>query len=378
MNWRVPLTKLELSDEEVESALEAVRSEWLTMGPRTQALEAAFAEYTGSEHVVAVSSGTAALHLACLAAGVGPDDEVIVPAMTFVATAHAPRNCGATAVLCDSVGTLDPALDPAAVEALINDRTRAVIAVHLCGYPAAIEELRAICERRGVALIEDCAQAAGARYGPGASRVGKEAIAGCFSFFSKTQLGVGEGGAVTAQDADVADRVRSLRSHAMTTVTWDRHRGHAETYDVTDLGFNYRIDELRAALAHARLEALDGGLARLREVAEGYRRRLADVDGIELPFAAEAVEWSGHFAFPVLLADLQTRDAVRERLHEEGVQTTFYPALTQLAEYRDAAPDGAARAEQFADRHCALPLSPSLADEELDIVAGALADSLAA
>jgi dTDP-4-amino-4,6-dideoxygalactose transaminase len=378
MSWKVPLTKLELSDGEVESALDAVRSEWLTMGPRTQALEAAFAEYTGSEHVIAVSSGTAALHLACLAAGVGPDDEVIVPAMTFVATAHGPRNCGATAVLCDSVGPLDPALDPGAVESLINDRTRAVIAVHLCGYPAAIQELRSICDQRGLALIEDCAQAAGARYGLDAARVGTEGIAGCFSFFSKTQLGVGEGGAVTARDEAVADRVRSLRSHAMTTVTWDRHRGHAETYDVTDLGFNYRIDELRAALAHARLETLDAGLARLREVAEGYRRRLADVDGVELPFDPDAVEWSGHFAFPVVLADLGTRDAVRERLHEQGIQTTYYPALTQLTEYRDAAPAGAVRAEQFADRHCALPLSPSLGDEELDLVTGALVDSLAA
>jgi dTDP-4-amino-4,6-dideoxygalactose transaminase len=377
MSWRVPLTKLELSDAEVESALDAVRSEWLTMGPRTQHLEAAFASYTGSEHVVAVSSGTAALHLACLAAGVGPDDEVIVPAMTFVATAHGPRNCGATAVLSDSVGPLDPTIDPEAVESLIGERTRAVIAVHFCGYPAATDALRSLCDRRGIVLIEDCAQAAGGRYGPDGALVGTKCSAGCFSFFSKTQLGVGEGGAVTAQDADIADRVRSLRSHAMTTVTWDRHRGHAETYDVTDLGFNYRIDELRAALAHARLDALDTALEGLRQVAEGYRRRLADIDGVEIPFDGDAVAWSGHFAFPVLLADRLTRDTVRERMHDQGVQTTFYPALTQLTEYRDAAPRGAQRAEEFADRHCALPLSPSLDDEELDVVVTALTESVA-
>jgi dTDP-4-amino-4,6-dideoxygalactose transaminase len=377
VSWRVPLTKLELTDAEVEAALDAVRSEWLTMGPRTQALEAAFAQYNASEHVVAVSSGTAALHLACLAAGVGDGDEVIVPAMTFVATAHGPRNCGGTAVLCDSVDALDPTLDPNAVESLLTDRTKAVIAVHFCGYPAAMDALRSLCEPRGIALIEDCAQAVGGRYGPDGSRVGTESMAGCFSFFSKTQLGVGEGGAVTTQDEAVADGVRSLRSHAMTTVTWDRHRGHAETYDVTDLGFNYRIDELRAALAHARLAALDGALARLREVADGYRRRLAGVDGIEIPFPADAVAWSGHFAFPVLFEDGATRDAARERMHEQGVQTTFYPALTQLSEYRDAAPRGAAHAAEFADRHCALPLSPSLGDEELDLVTSTLAASMA-
>lgn len=201
---------------------------------------------------------------------------------------------------------------------------------------------------------------------------------GCFSFFSKTQLGVGEGGIVVTDDAELAVRVRSLRSHAMTSVTWDRHRGHAETYDVTDLGFNYRIDELRAALAEARLERLPAAIEALRGVARAYREALAGVDGIELPFDDAAIALSGHFAFPVLAADAETRDAVRARLHENGVQTTFYPALTMLTAYRpDSAAGARPLAEEFSARHIALPFFPSLDRERIELVASELRTALA-
>jgi dTDP-4-amino-4,6-dideoxygalactose transaminase len=233
--------------------------------------------------------------------------------------------------------------------------------------------LKALTDEHGLALIEDCCQAAGGRLRDG-SLAGAGATVGCFSFFSKTQLGVGEGGMVITEDDEVADRVRSLRSHAMTSVTWDRHRGHAETYDVTDLGFNYRLDEPRATLALQRLARLDEAVAELRRVAAAYRERLRGVDGVEIPFDDSAAELAGHFAFPVLVADLETRDGVRARLHERGVQTTFYPALTQLSEYRDAGP--VPIAEDFADRHLALPISPSLGAAEIEIVSGELQGAL--
>ncbi len=189
---------------------------------------------------------------------------------------------------------------------------------------------------------------------------------------------MGEGGILVTDDDDFAERVRSLRSHAMTSVTWDRHRGHAETYDVTALGFNYRIDEPRATLALSRLGRLDDSLAGLRRVASSYRERLAGIDGVEVPFPAEWVERSGHFAFPVLVPDLATRDRVREAMHADGVQTTFYPALTQLTEYRNAAGEGGAPiAEEFADRHMALPFSPSMDEEKVGIVVEALRAALA-
>lgn len=376
MSWRVPLTEVQLADEEVGAVLETMRSEWLTMGPRTQELEEAFAERVGAPHAVAVSSGSAALHLACRAVGLAPGDEAVVPTMTFVATAHAPYHCGATVVLADSRDARDPNLDPGDVAARITPRTKAVLVTHLCGYPAAVEQLRGLCEERGVVLVEDCAQAAGATL-DGARSVGTIGDAGCFSFFAKSALGSGEGGLLVTGDAGIAERVRSLRSHAMTTVTWDRHRGHAETYDVVDLGFNYRIDEMRASLAAARLGRLDGSLEGLRRAVTAYRERLTGIDGVELPFDEGAVQYSGHYVFAILLRDVDARDALRTRLHARGVQTTLYPALHRLAAYGGGDADGSlARAEAFADRHCALPLFPTLTEERIDLVVAEVRDAL--
>ena len=367
-DWRVTLTELQLPESDVEAVMATLESGWLTMGPRTQDLEAAFAEHVGARHALAVSSGTAALHLACLAAGVGEGDEVIAPALSFVADAHAGRCAGGSTVLADCVSPAEPLLDPADVERRITEGTKAVIAVHMFGYPADTDAVGRLCDARDIALIEDCCESDGGRLRDG-SFAGTAGICGCFSFFAKTQLGVGEGGILVTDDDGFAERVRSLRSHAMTSVTWDRHRGHAETYDVTDLGFNYRIDEPRATLALARLGRLDDALARLREVADSYREGLEGVEGVEVPFPAEWVELAGHFAFPVLVGDLDTRNRVRETMHANGVQTTFYPALTQLTEYQGAAGDGGAPvAEEIADRHLVLPFSPSLGDEEIGIV----------
>lgn len=375
-DWRVGLTEISLAEAEVEAVLDTLRSGWLTMGPRTHELEEAFRATTGSEHAVAVSSGTAALHLACLAAGVGSGDEVIAPALSFVADAHAGRCAGGDAVLADCASLDEPLLDPDQVERRMTDRTTAVIAVHMFGCPADTDALRSLCEERDVALIEDCAEADGGRLRDG-SPAGTAGICGCFSFFSKTQLGVGEGGIVVTDDEEFAGRLRMLRSHAMTSVTWDRHRGHAETYDVTDLGFNYRIDEPRASLAHARLARLEEALAELRRVATAYRDRLTDVDGVQVPFPDEWVELSGHFAFPVLVADRDTRDSVREALHGSRIQTTFYPALTQLSEYKPTEKDGAMPiAEEFADRHLALPFSSHLDDETVGLVVDELQRAL--
>jgi dTDP-4-amino-4,6-dideoxygalactose transaminase len=377
MAGEIPLVELEVTDSDVDSVLECLRSGWLTMGPRAQALEEAIAEMVGTEHAIVVSSGTAALHLACRSLGLGQGDEVIVPAFTFAATAHAPRYGEAEVVLCDSVSPFDPNLDPVAVESLIGPRTEAVVAVHMWGYPAAVEELRELCDRHGLALIEDCAQAICARLGTG-GQVGSVGELGCFSFFSKNQLAVGEGGAVTTDDDALAATVRSLRSHAMSSVTWERHRGHGLGYDVTDVGFNYRIDEPRAALALSRFERLGADIEARREVARGYRERLAGREGLEIPFSEEQVERSSHFSFAVLARDHQDRDRVRSELRERGIQTTYYPALHTLSEYSDrgsaeALPDATA----IGERHLVLPIHHLLGPERVEQVAAELAEAAA-
>jgi dTDP-4-amino-4,6-dideoxygalactose transaminase len=372
-DWRVPLTDIAMPERDVEAVLDCLRSGWLTMGPRTKAFEHALARYVGTPRAATVSSGTAALHLACLAGGIGDGDEVIVPAFNFVASANAPRYVGAEPVLCDVHGTRDFNIDPEDVARRITPRTRAVVAVHFGGYAADVGALRVLCDEHGLLLIEDCAQAIGARVDGAGRQVGTVGELGCFSFFSKKQLCVGEGGMVCTADEELDRRVRLFRSHALTSSTWDRHRGHDPAYDVVDIGFNFRLDEPRAALGLSRLTRLDEDIAARRAVARAYRERLASTAGIELAFDEQAVERSSHFVFPVLLSDRQARDRFREKLRAEGIQTTWYPALQSFTEYRRYAPAGGlARAGEVADRHCALPLSATMDEGMVESVVEAI------
>jgi dTDP-4-amino-4,6-dideoxygalactose transaminase len=404
--WRVPLTDIAMPEQDVEAVLDCLRSGWLTMGPRTQAFEQALAAFVGSPHAVTVSSGTAALHLACLAAGVGPGDEVIVPALTFVASANAVRYVGAEPVLCDvhgrdGRGRYDLNIDVEDASRRITPRTRAIVAVHFGGYPADVLALRELCDERGLTLIEDCAQAIGACLedtgrersdgqagsagqadeadGAGQAdgaghngsprQVGTIGEVGTFSFFSKKQLCVGEGGMVCTASEELAARVRLLRSHALSSSTWDRHRGHDPAYDVVDVGFNYRLDEPRAALGLSRLRRLREDIAVRRTLVRAYREQLAETPGLELAWDERAVERSSHFFFPVLLPDRDARDRFRARLKAEGVQSTWYPALHTLTEYHDATPAGGLPgATEAGDRHCALPLSATMDETAVETV----------
>jgi dTDP-4-amino-4,6-dideoxygalactose transaminase len=377
MTWDVPLTHIAMPDEDVEAVLDCLRSGWLTMGPRTADFEAAFAEYVGTRHAVAVSSGTAALHIATRALGVGPGDEVIVPGLTFVASASDARYVGAEPVFCDIRGPADLNLDPQDVEARITPRTRAVMAVHFAGFPAAVDELETLCQEHGLLLIEDTAQAVGARVADG-RMTGTVGDSGCFSFFSKKQLCVGEGGMIVTDSDDVADRARLLRSHAMTSVTWDRHRGHADSYDVLDVGYNFRLDEPRAALGASRLRRLDDDIAHRREAVRIYRERLAGHDGVELPWTDDDVERGSHFAFVVLLADEQRRNGFRSALQGAGIQTTWYPAVHKFSDYADRLPPISLPAvEDAAARHCVLPLSSSMTLDEVERVTDAVLEAVA-
>jgi len=377
-DWRVPLTDIAMPEQDVQAVLDCLQSGWLTMGPRTQAFEEALGRHVGAAHAVTVSSGTAALHLCCLASGIGAGDEVIVPSFTFVASASAPRYVGAEPVLCDVRSAQDFNIDPEDVARRITSRTRAIVAVHFCGYPADLHALRELCDEHGLILIEDCAQAIGARLDDGGRQVGTVGELGAFSFFSKKQLCVGEGGMVATADERLAARVRLLRSHAMTSGTWDRHRGHDPSYDVVDIGFNYRLDEPRAALGLSRLARLAEGIDNRRALVRAYRERLASLPGLELAFDELAVERSSHFGFPVLLRDRDARDRFREALKAQGIQTTWYPALHTFSEYRNRTPSGSLpHATQAAERHCVLPLSSTMDERALDVVVEAVRGALA-
>jgi dTDP-4-amino-4,6-dideoxygalactose transaminase len=373
----IPLFDVQLEQAHIDAVADTLRSGWLTMGPRTQEFEQVFAEHLGCEHAIALASCTAALHLAYLAAGVGPGDEVIVPPITFVATAAAARYCGAEPVFADIKGNHDLGIDPEDVARKITSRTKAVCAVHYAGYSADLPALRAVCEDAGIALIEDAAHSPSATPVGDARKLGTHGLAGCFSFFSNKVLSCGEGGLLATDDDDVAATVRSLRSHSLTSGTWDRHRGHAHGYDVLGLGYNYRMDEPRAALLTARLTGLEADISRRRELVHRYRELLADLEGVTVPYEDAEVDVSSCYVMPVTVDDHELRDPLRQfMLDERRVQTSvLYPALHELSAYAGAARE-LPRSELVARAELTLPLFPTLTEDDQDRVVASLADGV--
>jgi dTDP-4-amino-4,6-dideoxygalactose transaminase len=370
----LPLFDLRLQPQDLQAVAETLRSGWLTLGPRTQAFEEAFAEQLGVRHAIAVSSCTAALHLAYLAAGVGPGDEVIVPAFTFAATAAAVLYCGGTPVFAEIVSRANPNIDPEDVERRITPRTKAVCAVHFGGYAAAVDRLKEICDARGIALIEDVAHA------PSASlhgrKLGAWGMSGAFSFFSNKVLSVGEGGLLSTDNDDVAAFVRSRRSHAMTSGTWERHKGSTDTYDVVGLGFNYRLDEPRAALLLSRLGRLEQEIERRRELTVRYRELLSAVEGIIVPFEDSEVATSSAYVLPIMLERDGEQARVSAELRERGIQTSiFYPSIHRFSAYRKRFPDVSLPITELASRtELTLPFYPHMSNDDQDRVATALAE----
>ena len=268
MEWRVPLADLDYGPEENQAVLDVLNSRWLTMGAVTQEFERRFAEKLGVSHALAISNATVALHLACLALGIGPGDEVIVPSLSFVATSNAVLYTGANAKFADILGTDELTISPDAIEKLITKNTRAIIVMHYGGYPCRMKEIMEIAGRHNLAVIEDAAHA------PGASLNGKPlgtwGDIGCFSFFSNKNMSTGEGGMLVTNRDDIARKVRLLRSHGMTSLTWDRHQGHAYSYDVVELGYNYRIDEIHSALGIVQLQKLETNNRKRAEITKKY------------------------------------------------------------------------------------------------------------
>lgn len=375
---QLPVFDVRVTDEDIEAVEAALRSGWLTMGERTERFEREFAASIGSARGVALASCTAALHLACMAADVGPGDEVIVPSVTFAATANAVRYTGAVPVFADVVSEHDLGIDVDHVEALIGERTKAVIPVHYAGYAVEIDRLAELCERRGLALIEDSAHAPSASQHPGGPRLGSIGVAGCFSFFPNKVLGVGEGGALVTDDDAFADRIVRLRSQGMTAVSIDRHRGKAIGYDVLERGYNYRFDDPRAALLLSRFHRLEAELVERRAAVARYRELLADAPGLSVPYADFDLDCSSCYLMGVLASDPATRRALRERLSQvHGVQTTMYPAVHLFTAYVEAYGEVSLPVtERVTDGLFSIPLYPHITVAQQERVAEALYESL--
>ena len=358
-----------LDERETELVSEVLGSGRLSLGPTIDRFEEAFAEAVGAPYAAAVSSGTAGLHLLCIAAGVGPGDEVVTSPYSFVASANCAIYEGATPVFAD----IDPRtlnLTPAAVEAAISDRTRAVVAVDIFGYPCELDELRALCDARGIPLIDDACEALGARYK--GQPVGSHGASAVFAFYPNKQITTGEGGMVTTHSEREWLLLRSLRNQGRAdSGGWLEH---------ARLGFNYRMDDVRAAIGLGQLEKLDEILRARADVAARYSSLLSSVPGLELPCEDDAEHVRSWFVYVVALPAEGIREDVIRTLADRGVQTARYlpcihlqPYMQQRFGYRVGL---CPVAEEMASRTLALPFHARLSEADQDYVAESLREAL--
>ena len=369
MTRTIPLSAPWIDGREEELVLETLRSGQLSLGPMVDRFEAALAERVGSGRVAAVSSGTAGLHLSMRLAGIGPGDEVVTTPFSFVASANCALYEGATPVFAD----VDPRtlnLDPDAVEASITPRTKAILPVHIFGYPAELDELETVAERHGLAIVEDACEALGAEYR--GRPVGSSSRPAVFAFYPNKQMTTGEGGAVAVASEEEWALLKSLSNQGRSdSGEWLTH---------ARLGYNYRLDDLSAALGLAQLERLDEILVARAEVAARYGELLAQVDGVEAPLADDAEHRRSWFVYVVRLAEGVDRNGVMARLAEQGVVSKPYlPSIHLQPFYRErfGYREGMLPASEDASaRSLALPFHARLPADDQERVVEALRRAL--
>jgi dTDP-4-amino-4,6-dideoxygalactose transaminase len=373
MNWKVPLSDLSYAEDESKAVSDVIASRWLSMGPQTEVFEKDFMEFTGSKYAFAVSNCTAAMHIAHTVLGIGPEDEVIVPSLTFIATVNAILYTGARPVFADVKSLENWNICAEQIESLITHRTKAVVVVHYAGYPVDMTAVSQLCAKKNLMLIEDCAHSPGAYWQD--KHTGTFGKCGCFSFFSNKNMATGEGGMIITDDGALSEKIRCIRSHGMTTLTWQRHSGHAYSYDVVDLGYNYRLDEIRSALGRVQLRKLNINNKRRGQLVELYREKLADVTEINIPFMPHPPLSSYHI-FPILLDTSLDRISVINGMKEKGVQTSVHypPAhlFTYIKRNLNTVEGQLPLTEKIGKGVLTLPLFPDMTVEQLQYVVDSL------
>ena len=361
MKWKYPLSDIDFGKEEEQAVLRVLRSGWLSTGPVTERFEKAFSEYLGGGYAIAVSNGTAALHLALAAVGIKGGDEVILPSLTFVATANAVLYVGAKPVFADIVGADDLNISPQEIEKKITRKTKAILVMHYGGNPCDMGSILRIAKKYRLYVVEDASHAPGSEYRD--RRCGLIGDVGCFSFFSNKNLATGEGGMVVTQDKELAEGARRMRSHGMEALSWDKYRGHLSSYDIKGLGYNYRTTEIQSALGLVQLKKLDRNNRKRKKLAEIYRNELREVKEISIPFSLVKGIPSYHL-FPVLVAPFVDRNRVMERLKEFGIQSSIhYPPVHLFSLYRNQfgyRKGNFPTTEEVSQREMTLPLHPLL------------------
>lgn len=375
--WKIQLFELNYDFREEEAVADVLRSRWITMGEKTKDFEQRFGHYIGCAHLpTAVANCTAALHMALLALGVTEGDEVIISGLTFIADANVVKLVGAKPVIADVESLDDWNVSANTISKRITDKTKAVMIVHYAGVPCEMDEIVALCKSKNIALIEDVAHAPGAAYK--GMKCGNFGDVSAFSFFTNKNLSVGEGGMVITNSEELNSKIKFFRSHGMSSLTLDRHKGRAITYDVLQPGLNYRMDEMRAALGIVQLEKLEQANAGRKKLSEYYNRLLAAIPQIHIPFKDLKNKTSAYHIYPVLLSEDLNREQIFISLKEKGIQASIhYPSIKSFTAYKaELAAYDVPNCDKISQRELTLPLYPTLTTEHVELVVESLATAL--
>ncbi len=365
MEYKIPLFDLNFGEEEIKAVTDTLRSNWISSGPRCEELEQQFVDMFGVGYAVSLSNCTDALHLACVLCGIKPGDEVLCPSLTFAASVNCIRYVGAIPVFCDIVGSEHLNIDPVDIQRKITDNTKAIIVVHMAGFPAKMDEIMAIAKEHNLKVIEDACHAPLSEYK--GKKLGTIGDVATYSFFSNKNISTGEGGMLITNNEEIAKRAVLLRSHGMTTMSYQRAKGHATSYDIVDLGYNYRLDDIRASIGCAQMKKLQSDLEKRVRVRAKYVELLSKVKGIVIPFA-DNKEFVSNYIMPIVLLDStkEYRDEVRNKIHAAGIQTSnHYPAIHHFSIYKEY---GAVlpQTEYVADNEITLPMYAGLTDDQIE------------
>lgn len=375
MSYSIPLFNLNYDEKENKAVVDVLNSKWISSGPKTAELETKFAGMLGAKYALAVSNCTAALHLAVLAADIQPGDEVIVPSLTFVATVNCIKYAGGVPVFCDITSKDNLCIDPDKIEKLITPKTKAVIVMHYAGFACGLNKIVEICNQHNLKLIEDACHGPMSEYE--GKKLGTFGTAGCFSFFSNKNISTGEGGVIVTNDEEVYEKVKLLRSHGMTTMSYERSTGHSTSYDVIGLGYNYRFNDILAGIGIVQLDKLMPDIKKRQRIRAKYIQLLGEDERLIIPFK-NYKSISSLYIFPIVLAngDAKYRDALRTYLADNGIQTSMhYPPAHRFSIYKDL-PADLPVTEYVADHEFTIPMYGGLTDGEVEYICKTIKDGL--
>lgn len=372
----IPLFDLNYDKCEIDAVTSTLESKWISSGPKCLELEEKFQIMLNISNAYAVSNCTAALHLALVSLGIGKGDEVILPSMTFVATANAVKYVGAEPVFCDIVSQENITIDAEKIEELISDKTKGIIVMHYAGFACDMDSIMALAKKYNLYVVEDACHGPLSEYH--GKKLGTIGDVGCFSFFSNKNISTGEGGMLVTRHKDIGDKIKLLRSHGMTTMSYERDKGHATMYDVVELGYNYRLEDIRASIAVVQMEKLQRDLEKRKEIRNLYLEQMKDCPGLILPFC-DYQEFTSNYIMPIVLKDSDyiQRDKIRQFLNERGIQTSVhYPAVHRFSIYEDAPRGDLSNTEYIADCEISLPMYSRLTKEEVIYICDVLIEAL--